>query len=174
MSGLQPRALVNDITPVAPDGVPHPLATLEDAPNHLPEISEAEGLLDEAREPLAREARSGVLLVVAAREEDAHVGSDPTELAKGLLAAHVGHGHVEEDEGEVFAPVAEQLEGGAAILCRHDGEAEALEHSLAHGPGGEVVVDEEHRAAPLPLLLGLSVVAANTGAAVGRGEQDQV
>ncbi len=121
----------------------------DDFPDFGAELVGFEGFLEEAVEAVGTEAGGDFLFVEAAHEEDAGGGFAAADFAEGFGTVHLGHGEVEEDEGDLVGGAGEDLDGFAAIGRFEGLEAERFDECGADGAdAGFVVNDEDGAGAP--------------------------
>src|SRR5438128_1989625 len=82
----------------------------DDLPGAGDELFLAVGLLDEAGHALGGEAAGHILLAVTAAHEHAHAGVDFPQGAVGALSVEARHGEVQQDEHDLRAVRAEDID----------------------------------------------------------------
>lgn len=126
--------------------------------HRVDQFQELEGFLNEPDQSLACEAAGRFLLTVTGCKDDFRVGTKPTYLSESFFTAQPGHGHIQQDNVDFARPLAKRFHGLYAVFSQEDVKTFSDENSPGDIPYALFIVDDQNRAASLPVPLGLAVL----------------
>ena len=126
--------------------------------------------LNKSGQTFADEFLCDLLLVIAAGHYDFDVRLELPQLTEALLAVHVRHGQVQDNEADVRV-LFEPFYSLAAIIGGDDRKAKLPEHFCADAAHGFFVIDQQYGAFTLPVVMVAGTVE-DFGRSAAGGEQN--